>query len=140
MLLVRQRDGPFAGAWLLPGGRVEAGEVVEDALRREVREETGLEAVDLVPYARYEVRALDGSFHFQVHAFRGRVAGSLEAEAGSGATWADPRAVALHPVLARELSDAGVREAPLAELEAALRAARISMRPLGPSPVAHVDA
>ena len=39
---------PRAGEWSLPGGRLELGESLVDAVRREVREETGIE-VDVGP-------------------------------------------------------------------------------------------
>src|SRR5664279_973428 len=42
LLLIRRRRSPSRGSWSLPGGRVEPGETAEDALRREVAEETGL--------------------------------------------------------------------------------------------------
>jgi 8-oxo-dGTP diphosphatase len=44
VLLVKRASAPFAGLWSLPGGLIERGETAEDAARREVREETGLEA------------------------------------------------------------------------------------------------
>lgn len=43
ILLVKRGKEPLKGWWSLPGGKLEAGELLEDCVRREVREETGLE-------------------------------------------------------------------------------------------------
>ncbi len=43
VLLVRRNMVPFTGLWSIPAGFVNAFEIPEDAVRREVREETGLE-------------------------------------------------------------------------------------------------
>lgn len=42
LLLVRRGRGPGSGRWSVPGGRVEAGETLRQAVVRETAEETGL--------------------------------------------------------------------------------------------------
>jgi mutator protein MutT len=42
ILLVKRAKDPGRGLWSIPGGRVKLGERLEDAVRREVFEETGL--------------------------------------------------------------------------------------------------
>lgn len=45
VLLIRRGTPPRQGEWSLPGGRIEPGERAVDAALRELREETGVEAV-----------------------------------------------------------------------------------------------
>ena len=55
ILLEKRKNSPGKGKWSVPGGLVDLGETAEQAVIREVKEETGLEVynprlVDLVSY------------------------------------------------------------------------------------------
>jgi ADP-ribose pyrophosphatase YjhB (NUDIX family) len=52
ILLVERGGHPLKGYWSLPGGLVETGETLEDAVRREILEETGLQ---IQPVSRFEI-------------------------------------------------------------------------------------
>ncbi|HEX2851261.1 MAG TPA: NUDIX domain-containing protein [Acidimicrobiales bacterium] len=68
LLVVRRGRGPAAGEWSVPGGRVEPGETLAEAVVRELAEETGLEGVcdDLVGW----VERIDDEHHFVILDFR----------------------------------------------------------------------
>ena len=132
VLVVKQTAGPFAGAWLLPGGSVERNESVEDAGRRELLEETGYRAGDLRAIAIYDVRSTSSErFHFLVHLFRaGTFEGAPRAEAGSELLWVAPDEIEPHPNLAMALVDLGLMKREPDALRRDLASVGIEMRRL----------
>lgn len=53
VLLVQRRNEPFKGNWALPGGFVDEDEALIDAARRELEEETTVEAPNLIQFRAY---------------------------------------------------------------------------------------
>lgn len=67
ILLIKRAFQPSAGKWSIPGGVVELGEEVEDAARREVLEEVGLEITDLELLGVYDSIIRDNNNNIKYH-------------------------------------------------------------------------
>ncbi|HEY9237602.1 MAG TPA: NUDIX domain-containing protein [Burkholderiaceae bacterium] len=97
LLTSRPEGKVYAGFWEFPGGKLEPGETVEAALRRELREELGIETgavqpwkVEIVDYAHARVR-----LHFcKVFEWRGE----FEMREHQAMAW-QRLPVRVHPVL-----------------------------------------
>jgi 8-oxo-dGTP diphosphatase len=53
VLLIKRRNYPFKAKWALPGGFLEERETLDDCARRELREETGINAADIFHFANF---------------------------------------------------------------------------------------
>jgi 8-oxo-dGTP diphosphatase len=88
-LLIKRGGPPLEGQWSIPGGLLEIGETLMEGVRRELREETGIEVRPLELIEVFERIELDGNgkarYHYVVlDYFCEAVSG--EAHAGSDVT------------------------------------------------------
>jgi acetyl-CoA carboxylase carboxyl transferase subunit beta len=112
LLLIRRGHGPAGGTWAVPGGHVEAGETLAEAVVRELVEETGLEGVcgELIGWAEL----IGDDSHHVVFDFAVTLLDAGEPQAGSDAAEAawvalgDAAELALAPGLAEFLHEHGI--------------------------------
>ncbi|MFZ6002570.1 MAG: NUDIX hydrolase [Actinomycetota bacterium] len=101
LLLVLRGSGPAAGFWSVPGGKVEPGEALAEAVTRELREETGLEGV-CGPLLGW-VERIDDAWHYVILDFEVTLVGDDQPQAGDDA--ADVAWVELHEVAELPLAE-----------------------------------
>ena len=121
LLLIRRGHEPSQGLWSFPGGRIELGETIPEALIREVREEASVEIEPGRVFQVFDHIVLDGAgcvrFHYVVNYLRGHYL-SGEPRAGSDAqqicwaTEADLLGLPMHPFV-RQTALRLLREATL---------------------------
>ena len=104
VLLVQRGREPLKGLWSLPGGVVRAGERLEDGIRREVREETGLEVRPIGVFEVFERLNQDPrgrlEYHYVLIDYLCRVTGGelRAADDASSAEWVRQPDLARYPI------------------------------------------
>ncbi|MFF5263181.1 NUDIX hydrolase [Actinomadura viridis] len=112
LLMIKRGRPPSAGLWSLPGGRVEPGERDEEAVVREMKEETGLEVSVGALVGTVERPGSDGVV-YEIHDYAvTALGGTLEAgDDAADARWVTPaelRTLPTAPGLLEALSEWGL--------------------------------
>jgi len=82
IVLIQRRNPPYG--WAIPGGFIDYGENAEDAARREIREETGLDVIGLELFGVYSDPDRDPRFHTLTVVFTAQAEGHPKAGDDAG--------------------------------------------------------
>lgn len=95
LLLIKRGHDPEAGRWSLPGGRIEPGETDEQAVAREIAEETGLRVAVGRLVGAVERPGRDGAV-IDIHDYAATVTGGTLASGddAADARWVSPAGLA----------------------------------------------
>jgi 8-oxo-dGTP diphosphatase len=115
ILMAQRGKEPLKGWWSLPGGALELGEALQDAVRREVLEETGLEVEPVKLFEVFERIMRDDSgapeYHYVLIDYVCRVTG--------GKLFPGDDVCAVEWVRRRDLASFNITEGTLAVIERA---------------------
>jgi ADP-ribose pyrophosphatase YjhB (NUDIX family) len=118
ILMAQRGKEPLKGWWSLPGGALETGELLKDAICREVREETGYEVRPLAVFEIFERIMRDDSgaaeYHYVLIDYTCRIVG--------GTMQAGDDVCRVEWVRQSELSKLQITEGTLAVIERAFKA------------------
>jgi len=85
LLLIKRDKPPFEGKWALPGGFVDMDETLENAIYREIEEETSLKNISLQQLHTFSTPGRDPRGHTISVIFWGVATGPLKTKAGDDA-------------------------------------------------------
>lgn len=67
ILLIKRKTKPFVGYWALPGGRMDPGEIIEQTIVREVKEETGLDVAIVCVVGEYVEKGIKDDINYEYY-------------------------------------------------------------------------
>ena len=116
--LVRRGKAPREGQWSIPGGRIEWGETIEQALLREIMEETGLmvkleRLIDVVDFVSRDASGVVTGHYVLIDFKAAQLSGELRAGSDAAeACWANPDMLEQYALWneTRRIIDAGLSE------------------------------